>query len=102
MERSKETLRKNTMKTKAIILEDVCKKIMVDKLHKMKNCESDLAENFTKLLKVIADVMYQNVDAINPFGSLSKALSRLLNMKQSPDESVYAYKDQRLQEVSVV
>ena len=61
-----------------------------------------MAENFTKLLKAIADVMYQTTDAVNPFWSLSEALSRLLNMKQSTDESVYAYKDRMLQEASVV
>ena len=73
--RRKETFRKNTTKTKAIVLEEFCTEIMIGKLREMRNYESELAENFTKLLKAIADVTYQTTNVVNPFWSLSKALS---------------------------
>ena len=49
----------------------------MDKLREMKNYESELAENFTKLLKAIADVA---VSDTHPVASVRRSCSRLIQI----------------------
>ncbi|KAL3932735.1 MAG: hypothetical protein SGBAC_010712 [Bacillariaceae sp.] len=92
---------KNEGKIHAIIIEEFCTDLMVDKLREDPNFDTILTDDHTKLLKKIKEIMYSLTDATNPFWSLSETLGRFLNMKQASHETLYAYKDRFCQESSM-
>ncbi|KAL3936410.1 MAG: hypothetical protein SGBAC_008273, partial [Bacillariaceae sp.] len=82
----------NKGKVHAIIIEEFCTDLMVDKLKEDPNFDTILTDDYTKLLKKIKEIMYSSTDATNPFWSLSETLGRFLNMKQSSHKTLYAYR----------
>ena len=92
----------NKGKVHAIIIEEFCTNSMVDKLREDPKFDTDLTDDFTKLLTKIKEIMYSSTDATNPYWSLGEAMSRFLNMKQAPNESLYEYKDRFRQEESTI
>ena len=92
----------NILKVNGIIIDDFCTDLMVDRLKEFSNYETELTDDFTKLLIKISEIMYQTTDATNPYWGLLESMSRLYNMKQGSEETLYAYKDRMNQEASSV
>jgi hypothetical protein len=86
----KDTLQQNLTK-EALIFSTYCNKTMQNRVEEHPEFETTIRDNPIELLNKIKVRMHDPIRAKYPFASLTKAISRMLNLKQSENEGLLDY-----------
>jgi hypothetical protein len=84
----KDTLEQNLTKVYALIFSTYCNKTMHNRIKEHPKFESLICNDPVKLLNKIKVLMHNPIKGKYPFVSLTKAISRMLNLKQSEKEGL--------------
>jgi hypothetical protein len=87
----KYTLEQNLTKAYALIFSTYCNKTMQHRIEEHPEFETVICDDPIELLNKIKVLMHDPVRAKYPFASLTEAISRMLNLKQSEDEGLLDY-----------
>jgi hypothetical protein len=87
----KDTLEQNLKKAYALIFSTYCNKIMQNWVEEHPEFETIIRDDPIELLNKIKVLMHDPIRAKYPFASLTKAISRMLNLKQSENEGLLDY-----------
>jgi hypothetical protein len=87
----KDTLEQNLTKAYALIFSTYCNKTMQNWIEEYPEFESVICDDPIELLNKIKVLMHDPIRAKYPFTSLTKAISRMLNFKQSENEGLLDY-----------
>jgi hypothetical protein len=87
----KDTLEQNLTKASALIFSTYCNKTMQNRVEEYPEFETTIRNDPIELLNKIKVLMHDPIRAIYPFASLTEAISRMLNLKQSENEGLLDY-----------
>jgi hypothetical protein len=87
----KDTLEQNLTKAYALIVSTYCNKTMQNRVEEHPKFETTIRDDPIELLNKIKVLMHDPIRAKYPFASLSEAISRMLNLKQSENEGLLDY-----------
>jgi hypothetical protein len=84
----KDTLKQNLTKAYALIFSTYCNKTMQNRVEEHPKFEATIRDDPIELLNKIKVLMHDPIRAKYPFASLTEAISRMLNLKQSENEGL--------------
>jgi hypothetical protein len=87
----KDTLEQNLTKAYALIFSTYCNKTMQNWIEEYPEFESVICDDPIEFLNKIKVLMHDPIRAKYPFTSLTKAISRMLNFKQSENKGLLDY-----------
>jgi hypothetical protein len=87
----KDTLEQNLTKAYALIFSTCCNKTMQNRVEEHHEFETTIRDDPIELLNKIKVLMHDPIRAKYHFASLIKAISRMLNLKQSENEVLLNY-----------
>jgi hypothetical protein len=87
----KNTLEQNLTKAYALIFSTYCNKTMQNRVEEHSEFETSIRDDPIELLNKIKVLMHNPIRAKYPFASLTKAISRVLNLKQSENKGLLDY-----------
>jgi hypothetical protein len=87
----KDTLEQNLTKAYALIFSTYCNKTMQNRVEEHPKFETTICDDPIELLNKIKVLMHIPIRAKHPFASLTEAISRMLNLKQSENEGLLDY-----------
>jgi hypothetical protein len=87
----KDILEQNFAKAYALIFSTYCNKTMHNRIEEHSDFKTTIRNNPTELLNKIKVLMHDPIRAKYPFASLTEAISRMLNLKQSENERLLDY-----------
>jgi hypothetical protein len=87
----KDTLEHNLTKAYAPIFSTYCNKTMHNRIEEHPKFETAICNDPIELLNKIKVLMHDPIRAKYPFASLTEAISRMLNLKQSENEGLLDY-----------
>jgi hypothetical protein len=87
----KDTLDQNLTKAYALIFSTYCNKTMQNRVEEHSEFETAIRNDPIELLNKIKVLMHDPIRAKHPFASLTEAISRMLNLKQSENKGLLDY-----------
>ena len=87
----KDTLEQNLTKAYALIFSTYCNKTMQNRIEEHPDYEGTILDDPIELLTKIKVLMHDPIRAKYPFASLTEAVSRMVNLKQSENEGLLDY-----------
>jgi hypothetical protein len=88
----KDTLERNLAKAYALIFSTCCKnKTMQNRIEEHPELETTIRDDPIELLNKIKVLMHDPIRAKHPFASLTEAIRRILDLKQSENEGLLDY-----------
>jgi hypothetical protein len=91
LERKDTLLEQNLTKAYALIFSTYYNKTMQNRVEEHPEFETTIRDDPIELLNKIKVLMHDPIRAKSPFASLTKAISRMLNLKQSENEGLLNY-----------